>query len=385
MLTPQEFSAKLARFTGYLQADPNNIPLLIDLGDLQQEAGLFGEALTSYQRAASLAPGNSDLGSRIASVHLAQHRFADAAAAYQVLLASGTPAPGLQHNYGLALFYQGQYLAAAAQFSAAASSGLSSPANVRYLAHCYHHLGELDKAVQVAEQWKAAGDNADGQAYLSLLYLDAGASDKARANAEAALAEKPDNVDAHAVRGSLALEQLDIDTAQASFDKVLAQRPDYGRAWLGKGLAQLYKQEIGGALESLRRAAEYMPEQAATLLTLGWVQLIAGRANEAEHSFRRAAAIDSDYADAHGGLATVLVHQNRLDEARQELAAAEKLNPKDFGAGLAKSQMLRLQGQAQQAEQLMNGILDQQPQDGGPSLKDYLSTFIARHPAPPQR
>ncbi|SFG88418.1 Tetratricopeptide repeat-containing protein [Duganella sp. CF458] len=385
MLTPQELSAKLARFTGYLQADPNNIPLLTDLGDLQQQAGRFDDALASFQHAASLAPDSAELQSRIAAVYLAQHRFADAAHAYQRLLAGGAVSAAWQHNCGLALFYQGRYEAAAAQFRSAAAAGLSGPANVRYLANCYHQLGDLEQAVTVAEQWDAAGDDADGQAYLSLLYLDLGAADQARANAEAALADKPDNVDGHTVRGSLALEQLDIETALASFDQVLAQRQDYGRAWLGKGLAHLYQQDVGAALDCLQRAADNMPDHPATLLALGWVQLIAGQPLEAERSFRRAGAVDSEYADAHGGLAALLVLENRLDEARLALAAAERLNPQDFGAGFAKAHMLRMAGQGQQAASLMQGILEQQPAEGGPSLKQYLSTFMARHRAAPRR
>lgn len=378
MSTAQDLAAKIQRFTTFLQADPDNTSLLLDLGDLQHQAGQFDAALASYARVASLQPGGTAAPARTAAVYLTQHRFADAAALYQGLLAQGDAAPALQHNLGIALFYQGRYPEAALQFSAAAQGGLDVPANARYLANCLHHTGHLDEALQAAQQWYAQTDSPDSQAYLSLLYFDNGERDKARSAADAVLASQPDSVDAHAVRGALALEEQDIDTARASFDTVLAQRPDNGRAWLGKGLSQLYTDEQNDALDSLAKAEACMPEHAGTIVALGWAQLTTGRHAEAEQTFRRAVEADRSFAESHGGLAAALVHLNRLDEARQAVTVANRLDPANFGAVYAKAALLKIDGHGQLADRLISRALQQRPTADTPTLQEYLTTFLAR-------
>jgi tetratricopeptide (TPR) repeat protein len=378
MSTATELTAKIQRFTAFLQADPDNTSLLLDLGELQHQAGQFDAALARFARAAGLQPGGTAAPARTAAVYLSQHRFADAAALYQDLLAQGETAPALHHNLGIALFYQGRYPEAALQFSAAAQGGLEAPANARYLANCLHHTGQLDEALQAAQQWYAQTDSPDSQAYLSLLYFDNGERDKARSAAEAVLASQPDSVDANAVRGALALEDQDIDTARASFDTVLAQRPDNGRAWLGKGLSQLYTDEQDGALASLQQAESCMPEHAGTIVALGWAQLTTGRHAEAEQTFRRAVEADRGFAEAHGGLAAALVHLQRLDEARQAVTVANRLDPANFGAVYAKAALLKLDGHGQLADRLINRALQQRPTADAPTLQEYLTTFLAQ-------
>lgn len=378
MSTATDFTAKIQRFTTFLQADPDNTSLLLDLGDLQHQAGQFDAALASYGRAASLLPDASAATARIAAVYLSQHRFAEAAALFEGLLAQGEQSPALQHNLGIALFYQDRFEEAAQQFSAAAAGGLDAPANARYLANCLHHTGQMDEALQAAMQWHTQTESPDSQAYLSLLYFDQGDREQARANAEAALAAQPDSVEANAVRGSLALEDQDIATARASFDTVLTQRPDNGRAWLGKGLSQLYTEEQDDALASLAKAEACMPEHAGTIVALGWAQLTTGRHAEAEQSFRRAVEADRGFAEAHGGLAAALVHLNRLDEARQTVTVANRLDPANFGAVYAKAALLKLDGHGQLADRLISRALQQRPTADAPSLQEYLTTFVAQ-------
>ena len=83
MSTAPDLNAKIQRFTTFLQADPDNSSLLLDLGDLQHQAGQFDAALASYGRAASLQPGSPAATARSAAVYLSQHRFAEAAALFE--------------------------------------------------------------------------------------------------------------------------------------------------------------------------------------------------------------------------------------------------------------------------------------------------------------
>ena len=76
-----EAKARLERLQGYVQVDPNNIPLLTDVGDLQHELGELVAAEKTYERVLEIQAGHEVVTGRLASVYISQHRFGDAEAA----------------------------------------------------------------------------------------------------------------------------------------------------------------------------------------------------------------------------------------------------------------------------------------------------------------
>lgn len=369
-----ELPDRIARLSSYLEADPTNLSLLLDLADTEHRTGQFEAAYAHFARAAELDSASTAAQAGMAAVRLSQHHFADAAQLYQDLVSVDATAPELKHNLGLALFYLDRFDEAARYLEEAAAGGA---ANHKLLANCYHHLGRVDDAVAQGELWTQADHGADATGYCALLYLDQGERGKARVAAQQALAQQPDNADAHAVRGALALEDQDIVTAEASFATVLNRRPDDGRAWLGLGLTHLYRAQAADALAAMERAVALSPSHAGTLIALGWTQLTSGMPEAAEMSFRAAVTLDRNFAEPHGGLAAALVGLDRRAEAEQELELAQRLDPANFGAVYAKALLLKQDGRAALADRLIARALDQRPVEGAPPLIDYLTTFLA--------
>lgn len=381
MASNDQLQSNIRRFAAYLQADPDNQTLLLELGDLYHQAGESAEALTYLVRLLELDAGSLVAQSRIASVYLSQHRFAEAADILQSLAASGERSAALDHNRGIALFFQDRFSEAAGCFAAAREAGIDSAANAKFLAHCLHHEGDLDGASAACEAWVASDADPASRAYLSLLSFDQGDRERARVLSQQVLAEAPDSADANAVAGALALEDQDIDGAGGHFNTVLAQQPDNGRALLGLGLTLLHREDHPAAISAMRRASVNMPGNAGTAVALGWTLLTGGDLAGAEENFRVAIELDRSFAEAHGGLAAALVHLQRLDEAKQAIAVANKLDAANFGAVYAQAALLKLDNRSDLADRLIARALQQAPVAGGPTLLQGLSKLLV----PPKR
>jgi len=375
-MSAEQLQAKISQFAAFLQADPDNPALLLELGQLYHQAGHFDDALAYLVRLIELDPGSVAAQSRIAAVYLSQHRFAEAGVLLQRLADGGDRSTALQHNLGIALFFQERYAEAAACFSAARDAGLDAPANAKFLAYALHHEGDLEGAALAADAWSAGAATGAAKAYLSLISFDLGQRDKARSLAQAVLAEEPDSVDAHTVLGSLALEEQDIDSAAASFGQVLARQPDDGRALLGLGLTQLHAARPQEAIVSMQHASASMPGHAGTLVALGWAQLTAGDAAAAEKTFPQAIEIDRNFAESHGGLAAALVHLQRPDQAKTEIMVANKLDRANFGAVYAQAMLLKQDNRSDLADRLIGRALQQAPVAGGPTIFEGLTRLM---------
>lgn len=376
MASIEQLQAQIQRFAAFLQADPDNQSLLLELGDLYHQAGKPEDALTYLVHLLEMNPGSTVAQSRIASVYLTQHRFAEAGDILQGLTAAGGKEAALQHNLGIALFFQDRFAEAAGCFDAARGAGMTDAANAKFLAYCLHHEGDLEGANAACEAWVASDDGNASRAYLSLLSFDQGDRERARTLAQQVLASEPDSADANAVAGNLALEDQDIDAANAHFATVLAQQGDNGRALLGMGLTLLHKDDHAGAVSALRKASLNMPGNAGTLVALGWTLLTGSDPQGAEAAFREAIEADRSFAEAHGGLAAALVHLQRLDEAKQTITIANKLDRANFGAVYAHAALLKLDQRSDLADRLIARALQQAPVAGGPTLLQGLSKLL---------
>lgn len=376
MASIEQLQNQIQRFSSFLQLDPDNTALLLEMGELYHRAGRHEDALTYLVRLLELDPGSVVAQSRIASVYLAQHRFAEASAILEGLAAAGERGAALDHNLGLALFFQERYEEAAQRFAAARDAGLDSATNAKFLAYCLHHEGDLEGANAACEAWVAGDAGPAGRAYLALLSFDGGDRERARELAMQVLQEAPDSADANTVAGTLALEDQDIDGASAHFDTVLAQDPVNGRALLGYGLTRLHRDDHAGAIAALSKASAEMPGNSGIAVALGWTLLTGGKPAAAEIRFRIAIEDDRSFAEAHGGLASALVHLGRLDEARQAIAVANKLDRNNFGAVYAQAALLKLEDRSDLADRLIARALERAPVDGGPTLLQGLSKLL---------
>lgn len=387
MSVPAELEDSIKKYESYVKADPHNALLWLALGDFYHRAGRFEEAIASFERSLIEAPGHAAARGRIASVRISQHRFGDAEAILHELLRTAPDDPALLYNLGLAQFYQDKWAESQESFSRAHSLGLKTNDNLAYLTRALHHLGKTREAIEFCTQWVTQAADDKSQAYLSLLEMDDGNMARARELAQQVLARDPDNIEAGTVAGTWSIEQQDMEAAGRLFSRILERQPNNPRAWLGLGLIRLYEQNHADAIAALEKAVSLMPDNSGTVVALAWARLAARDALGAEKVFRQAIAVDRNFAEAHGGLASSLALQARIDEAQQAIRIAKRLDPANFGARFAETVVLKTQGQAEQATQVLAELLDSAPVPGAPTLVEHLRTYGTKQlqSSPPPR
>ena len=371
--------SSIAKHESYIKADPHNALLWVTLGDLYHRAGRLEEALASFERSQIEAPDSAAAKSRIASVRISQHRFADAERVLGELAKAEPENPALLYNLGLAQFYQDRHREAQRNFDRALALGLNTRDNLAYLTRSLHHLGKMREAIGFCEQWLAQASGEEAKAYLALLEMDEGNMARAHELARDVLARDPENLHASTVAGSYSVEQQDMEAAEKYFRRIVERQPQNGRAWLGMGLVRLYQQQHAESIEALGEAVRLMPDNSGTIVALGWAKLAARDARAAERTFRQAVAADRNFAEAHGGLASALALQGRADEAQQEAKLATGLDRMNFGGRFAQSVLFKIRGNTEAATELLVKLMEQAPAPDSKPLIEHLRTYGMKH------
>lgn len=375
---PQELQQAIERHEQYVKVDSNNALLWVNLGDLYHQAGRFEEAIASYERCLIQKPDHAPARSRIASVMISQHRFADAEKVLREIIQQGGSDGALLHNLGLTLYYQQRWDDARDCFAQAAELGLKAPTNYAYLARTFHHLGQMTEAIEAGQKWVDVANDAKSKSYLALLHMDDGNTEGGRVLALEVLAQNPEDVDANVVAGASSMEHQQAVEARNHFETALKHDKENGRAWLGLGLVHLYDQENEKAIEALENAERIFPDNPGIVVTLGWAKIIAKDPVGAEVVFERALRVDRNFSESHGGLAAALAFQRKLDRAEEEIKLAKRLDPASFGADIAKTAVLAVQGQQQNATDVFGKMLERAPKEGVLPLIEQLKIYTTK-------
>jgi tetratricopeptide (TPR) repeat protein len=378
MQSANAIQENIGRYEQYAKSDPQNVSLLLQLGDLYHQAGRFDDAFACFERCLALEPGNARASGRKGLVMISQHRFADAEAILAKAANEGDRDPALLHNLGLAVYYQHRWGDARKYFADAATKGLMAPSNFAYLARALHHMSEMPDAIKACESWMELARDDASKSYLALLHTDGGNMDTARRLGLEVLAQDAANVDANVAVGSASIERQESDLARSCFGLALSRDPENGRAWLGMGLVHLYDQETPQAIHALESAARIFPDNAGIAVTLGWAHLIDKNAAAAEQAFENALRVDRTFAESHAGLAAALALQNKLDRAQEEIKLAKRLDPGSIGADVAKTFLLSAQGQQRQATDVFTNVLKQSPRKGVAPLIEQLRIYTRK-------
>jgi tetratricopeptide (TPR) repeat protein len=376
----QDITAAIERYESYVRADPGNPLLWMNLGDLYHKIGRCEEAIACFERCLHDHPQYVSARSRVASVMISQHRFAEAERALRHVLHESPQDANLLFNLGLTLYFQERWAEAGRHFARSIALGQSLPEAHAYLARCLHREGNMQAAIQACQHWLESAQGSESRGYLALLHMDHGDMPQAHRLALEVLRQDPDNTDAGIVAGTASMEEQEIAAAEEQFARILAREQDNARAWLGMGLVRMYRQQHAEAVSALQRAAELLPSSSGIFVTLGWAKIVARDLGGAEHVFRQALEVDRNFGEAHGGLASVLALQGRIDEARQVITRARRLNPQGFGAAFAQTLVLKQQGQQQEAIDLLSNLLMQAPRQDAQPLIEQIRIYASRNP-----
>jgi tetratricopeptide (TPR) repeat protein len=367
-------STALERHLEFLAADPQNLRLLAQCADLALEEGRAADAVGLIERALALKPGDPYFNARLANVRLALGEVEGAIEILEGLVQSGETAAALRYNLGYALMHAGRYAQAKEQLAAAAGE---VPQAAQLLVRAHHHLGELEEAILVAEEFATAHpENAEVSGQLAMLYFDADDLTKARAWSDKAIALPRKTPEAYSTAGFLALGDEDEQRAQELLGRALELNPKSGRAWAGKGMAEMFGGDFDAAEAALVRAVEHMPQHIGTWHALGWCRIMRRDLDGAEACFRKAYELDRSFDETHGALAVIEILRGAGNRAQRRADTALRLNPESLSGQLAKV-LLEPGSEAARAASLRKILASQQSLKGG-SLLDLAARHAAR-------
>lgn len=372
-----DLTQRLARLETHLAVDPNNPRLLFDAADLCHQLGRLDRARDFLDQLLAFEPHHAPAHSLLGLVQLAQGQIPEAITTFQLLVDSGLVAAPIYYNltYALLLDSRAEEAEPFAQHAAAQLAELpaAGPLYVRTL----HHCGKLAEAIDFAE--KAVAQHPDHlglYGILATLYLDSEDLFKAESFAKQVITTTPNDTDAATVLGMLALAHQDAITALSYFQIAASSKPNSGRAWAGHGMAAMLQGDLAKAATDLQQAVTYMPRHLGTWHALAWCQIFMKQPQEAKKTLVHALEMDRNFADTHGGLAIVAIMEGDLETAEAASKRALGLNPSSFPGLYAQSLLLQSANQPEQAQAIMNRLLNTAILTDGTTLQQAVARAL---------
>jgi tetratricopeptide (TPR) repeat protein len=372
-------TTQVARFRALLAADPSNERLRTQCARLAAEARDFDALLELARQRLRAAPADAEALFHEATALLGLRRVDEALRPLEALEAALPSDAAVLSNLGLCRYAQGDYAAARGPLERAYAAGERSADLLRLLASTYHHVGEIEKAVEIATaNVDAARDNGALAGVFALAFLDGDDPARAARCAAFALKENPQSIDGLIVQGTLRLGQLETAEAVQQFANVAALAPDNARAWIGLGTAALLKQDLPTAKTALRRGLDHMPGHVGSWHVLAWTELMSGEIAEARRLFERSLELDRNFSESHGGLAAVAALSGDRATAQREIEVANRLDPECLSAKFAESVLARAAGDAEGARKLVQSTIAGMTDQPKSPLAEYLASLARR-------
>lgn len=171
---------------------------------------------------------------------------------------------------------------------------------------------------------------------------DAGKSEQAQAEFQAALDIRPKSAAALTAMGLHCAKQGDAPDAARYFHLALASEPSFGDAHYNLGNLLAREGNLAEAAEQFAEVLRTSPDAADARNNLGAVLARLGRFDEAEAQFRKALELRPYFPEAEDQLAGVLQKKGRVTEALFHYTKAARLKP-NFGHAQFRLGMLLAQ------------------------------------------
>lgn len=366
-LSTDRASSGLQRLLSYLEADPKNVPLTVQIITTAMDEGLLEiakERLKSLPEEALASPHLLNLQGLMA---LRNHDFSIAIDAFERVIASGNDDPAIRFNLAWAKGMVNDFAAAATLLddAAMAVSPRAPALKIRALNHLRLYPEGLAEGARLTEIYP---DNLALMAALATLAMDADEVELARNYAS----RSGDHPEGLAARGMLALDGADLKGSLALFEQALTQQERNPRAWIGKGLSLIALGDMDGATISLTKGAQLFGDHLGSWIAAGWAEFIRGDQKAAKTHFQTALSIDPNFAESHGGLAVIEVTSGNIALAKQHCEVALRLDRQCFGAALASSLILSGEGQESSAQKVREMAMATQIGTNGETLAQAL-------------
>lgn len=336
MTSPEKRAALLE---SYLGRDPTNATLRGELVDLLIQMGQLEVARQHATQALDQQPEDSLSRYRLAVIDHRSGRHDAAREALTTLIKSGVDAPGVRYELGRVQAAQGDFSACADTLAPLSLTVLPEQlaADITLLrVRSLHHVGELQSAIEIAEQFLQLVPNAPAlTSALATLYLDAGRLDDADLLYRAAGRNQLLDGEMLAVGGFVELNAANIAVARENFEQSAAKAPGSGRAFLGLGLVHAAAGRSADSKEALAKAISCMPSHLGSRHALAWMQLLDKEFDAAEQTFDEALAIDRNFGDTYGGLAILAALRGDRTTAEEHIRTGRRLDKASLNVGFA--------------------------------------------------
>ncbi len=312
-----------------LEIDPNDVPFLKALGEINLARNALVDALAAFQKAAGLAPDDADVYYNMARIYFTLGDPKKQGEAAETALAKGTRFPGEAH-YLAGDAYQKQQNADAA--IAAYKRAINSKPDIYEayinLADVYRNENRFDDAISTAKQGLVAFPR-DGNFYTSLswYYSLAGRTDDAVQAARAAVIILPNEYMGYTNLCRAYNDTKDYGLAISACNNALRLNPGdgetyfyLGRAYNLTGKSAEATKNYGLAVTGLVDFTAKNPNYSDGWYLLGNAYFADNQRDKAEDAYRRCLSISPKFTKARYNLG--ILYTLRKDK----IAATEQYN-----------------------------------------------------------
>lgn len=364
------------RYLNFLQSDPTNLHLMGEAAELAHSLGKYEEAITLCDKGLSIAADSTRLVATKALSLLSTGNIEDAATLFAQLHAIEPNDPVIRYNLAYCLALQQKPEEALNLLGDAIEHYEALPQMVHLHIRMLYDVEELEQAIDLCKQVIAINP-ADGKVHelLSSLYVDENDFAAAETHAALALQANPNFALAHTSMGTAALSNQDDLRAMQHFEQALQLNQNNGRAWLGKAMTLMMQNKLPEAEQSFNAAIEHIPQHLGTYQALAWCYITQGQLQKAEHTVKKALEIDDTFSENHGTLAVLAAMQGNLGLAQTEAQIALRLDRESFAGNYARALIAQANGDSQQANQIVDAILDNPNIINNLSLRQFVAQF----------
>ena len=372
---------------------PDDVRVLMSLGNVQARLGNFGQAQALFERVVALAPDNVQARKQLADVQLRQN---DTTGAVEVLAPLLEQLPGDTDLYALMAtadiqggdegaaierllqahlqnpvdrtitirladtYLQDGNAGEAVELLTDLSPSVTEPfARERVLMASLKELGRIAEAVRVGDELvERQANNVKALRLVGALKMSVGRSGAARELFEKAREIEPSDSQTLVMLASLEFQSGNIAAASEIYESLNRSARASLEALMG--LAQIANKEgnVDKSIEYLERARAEFPEAVMPRLVLAQIYLAIDRTGEADILARELAAIGSTSSDVLELVGKVFLETGAIEESEAQYKLAVGRDSGSVGAllGLARSYMT--QGKMTETQQTLEKVLE---------------------------
>ncbi|NTS77399.1 tetratricopeptide repeat protein [Catenovulum sp. SM1970] len=253
-------------------------------------------------------------------------------------------------------------------------------ATLTLVARAYYLTLDTTACIETLKRSSEQSDESLG--LLSLAYFDASLFDESKQAANAAYQLNSNNFDALLTLSSLCISEGQYKQAQSYINSALALKPKQGRALSLKAQLLFESLAFDECYQSISLACQYMPSHIGSWHLKAWVCYLTGRQTEYIEAFKQAFELDAAFADSQAGMALVAIENEQMSLAKQYIDKALKLDKNSATAQFAHAVMLEKSGDAQQAQTLVQQVLEQGQLAGRPIksvIAEKLKSLVSQN------